>query len=78
MIIIYSDRIVITGANGFIGSRVIKALLDYGFMNLRCFVRPYGDLTALNKVINRYKKKATIEIIVGDLLLQENCNDNCP
>ena len=34
------DRILITGANGFIGSKVVEALLRYGFKNLRCFCRP--------------------------------------
>ena len=75
MIINYSDPIVITGANGFIGPQVIKALLEYGFMNLRCFVRPSGNLIALKKVINSCNdRKATIEIIVGDLLSQEDCD----
>ena len=39
-IVSLDDRILVTGANGFIGTRVVAALLEYGFTNLRCFVRP--------------------------------------
>jgi ribulose-5-phosphate 4-epimerase/fuculose-1-phosphate aldolase len=38
------DPILITGAAGFIGSRVVQDLLDRGFRNLRCFARPSSDL----------------------------------
>ncbi len=34
------DCILVTGSNGFIGSKVVQELLEYGFANLRCFVRP--------------------------------------
>src|SRR5437773_2140183 len=34
------DCILVTGSNGFIGSKVVEKLLDCGFANLRCFVRP--------------------------------------
>lgn len=33
-IINFDDLILITGSNGFIGSRVVKTLLYYGFKNL--------------------------------------------
>ena len=36
------DLILITGATGFIGSRLVQHLLDRGFRNLRCFVRPFS------------------------------------
>src|SRR5438034_7409541 len=34
------DCILVTGSNGFIGSKVVQELLEYGVGNLRCFVRP--------------------------------------
>jgi len=73
LIVNYSDLILITGSNGFIGSRVVETLLGYGFMNLRCLVRPSSDLTVLNRVINLHKK-AKVEVIKGNLLSQEDCN----
>ena len=37
------DCILVTGSNGFIGSKVVEKLLEYGFANLRCFVRPSSN-----------------------------------
>ena len=38
------DRILVTGAAGFIGSRVVESLVDRGFRNLVCFARPSSEL----------------------------------
>lgn len=71
-IIEFSDTILITGANGFIGSRVVKALLDYGFVNLKCCVRPSSNLAALEKVISSYKT-SNVQICRGNLSTQVDC-----
>jgi nucleoside-diphosphate-sugar epimerase len=71
-IVNFDDLILVTGANGFIGSRVVKTLLEYGFTNLRCFVRPSSNLTALEKTINSFKN-SEIDIIKGNLLSREDC-----
>ena len=42
------DRILVTGAAGFIGSRVVECLLQRGFRNVRCFARPAADRTRLH------------------------------
>jgi len=63
--------ILITGSNGFIGSRVVQALLDYGFSNLRCFVRPSSNLKTLNRIISDNSKK--VRLIKGNLLCREDC-----
>ena len=73
LIIGYSDPILVTGSTGYIGTRVVRNLLDYGFTNLRCFVRPTADLAALREIISPYKA-ARVEIVAGNLLLQENCD----
>ncbi len=72
LIIDYHDPILITGSNGFIGSRVVETLLRYGFLNLRCFVRPAGDMTALNKIIHSFGN-AHVEWIKGNLLSPNDC-----
>ena len=69
----YDDPILITGANGFIGSKVVETLLSYGFKNLRCFVRPSSNLNSLNKILSAYKEKTKIEIIKGNLLSRDDC-----
>jgi nucleoside-diphosphate-sugar epimerase len=67
-----NDPILVTGASGFIGSRLIEALLDLGFSNLRCFVRPSSDVAHLEAVANRCRR-ATVQVIRGNLLSREDC-----
>ncbi len=43
-IIAPDDRILVTGAAGFIGSRVVESLVDRGFRNVVCFARPSSGL----------------------------------
>ncbi len=71
-VIAYDDPILITGAGGFIGSRVVERLLAYGFSNLRCFVRGSSNLTALNRHILTANKNQ-IHMITGNLLSREDC-----
>lgn len=66
------DLILITGANGFIGSKVVETLLYDGFNYLRCFVRPSGDLRKLERLINRFDQ-ARIEVVKGNLLSPDDC-----
>jgi nucleoside-diphosphate-sugar epimerase len=68
----YDDPILVTGAGGFIGSRVVESLLAYGFSNLRCLVRGSSNLTALNRIILNSGKKQ-IQLIAGNLLSPDDC-----
>lgn len=69
-----NDPILITGSNGFIGTKVVARLIEYGFRNLRCFVRPSSDLSSLNRVINSCgNRDLTVDIIKGNLLLEKDC-----
>lgn len=71
-IVSLDDNILITGANGFIGSRVVQALLGYGFKKLRCFVRPSGNLTSLVNIMES-SNNSKIRVIKGNLLSHEDC-----
>jgi nucleoside-diphosphate-sugar epimerase len=71
-IISLDDPILITGSNGFIGSRVVDALLRLGFSNLRCLVRPSSNLTALHAVLAS-APGTRVEVMQGNLLSREDC-----
>lgn len=67
------ERILVTGSNGFIGMRVVEALLGYGFQNLRCFVRPSSKLKGLHEVLSRNSANHKVQIFSGDLLSRADC-----
>lgn len=67
-----NETILVTGANGFIGSRVVERLLSTGFTDIRCFVRPSAVTTRINDLINNYSN-ANVRIIRGNLLSKNDC-----
>src|SRR5437870_9467392 len=67
------DPILITGSNGFVGTKVIQNLLGCGFSNLRCFVRPFSRLDRLQEVLDRHEAGKNVELFVGDLLSPDDC-----
>lgn len=47
------DRILVTGATGFIGSHAVEGLLDRGFRNLLYFARPSSELAGIEAILKR-------------------------
>jgi nucleoside-diphosphate-sugar epimerase len=68
-----NDRILITGATGFIGSRLVENLLERGFRNLFCFARPYSNTSGIDAMARRYPE-AQVEVVTGNLLSREDCS----
>jgi nucleoside-diphosphate-sugar epimerase len=68
-----SDRVLVTGSNGFIGARVVEILLEYGHRDIRCFVRPSSRLDRLEKVISRFDAGKNVALVTGDLLSPKDC-----
>src|SRR5256885_3483192 len=66
------DPILVTGATGFIGSRLIESLLDRGFRNLRCFARPSSEVARVEAIAGR-RGGARVEVIKGNPLSREAC-----
>jgi len=65
------ERILVTGAGGFIGTKVVKRLLEGGFHHVRCFSRSSNDLRkAAGQKING---SGSVEIVNGDLLSKDDC-----
>ena len=66
------ETVLVTGAAGFVGSRVVDSLLRYGFKNIRCFVRPGSDHTLLKAVLQVHPENCC-QVITGNLLSKQDC-----
>jgi nucleoside-diphosphate-sugar epimerase len=66
-----TDLVLITGANGFIGLKVVEILLEYGFKRLRCLVRSTQNIPALRQITDT--RDAEVQIIQGNLLSRDDC-----
>jgi len=71
LLIAPDDLILVTGASGFIGMRVVQRLIERGFRNIRCLVRPSSDSKASSLL--GIAKKGEIEVFRGNLLSGEDC-----
>ena len=72
-----NDRILITGGAGFIGARVVQNLLDRGYRDLVCFVRPTSRIDAIEAIIQNRPADARVEIRKGNLLSRKDCEAAC-
>jgi len=62
------DVILVTGSNGFIGTKVVEILLEYGYRKIRCLVRRSSLLNRLEKVLSQSDGGRDLELVTGDLL----------
>src|SRR5271166_6036178 len=67
------ERILVTGAAGFIGSRVVECLLQYGYRNICCLVRPTSKTERLEAIRQLTFEQNSIEIVKGNLLSPDDC-----
>lgn len=70
------DRILITGAAGFIGARVAERLASRGFSNLICFTRPSSQSSRIDALARQYPE-TRFEVVRGNLLSREDCAIAC-
>jgi nucleoside-diphosphate-sugar epimerase len=67
-----NQPLLVTGAGGFVGSRVVDSLLRYGFKDVRCFVRPGSEHVLLKTVLIKHPDHKC-QILEGNLLSQQDC-----
>jgi nucleoside-diphosphate-sugar epimerase len=66
------ETILVTGANGFVGSRVVHTLLSYGFKKVRCLSRTTIKTRNLEEIAKEFVG-ASLEIVKGNLLSRDDC-----
>ena len=66
------ETILVTGANGFVGTRVVRTLLSYGFKKVRCLTRSTSKSINLEDIGKEFVG-ASLEIIKGNLLSCDDC-----
>jgi nucleoside-diphosphate-sugar epimerase len=71
------ERILVTGATGFIGLRVVENLLRRGFSNIICLTRPSSDLTQIEALSQRFSAGAQLHLLQGNLLSRSDCEIAC-
>jgi len=67
------ETVLVTGAAGFIGTRVVACLLERGFTNVRCLVRGRIGLDKLERTVGSLRNGRQVEVVEGNLLSQEDC-----
>ena len=67
------DLVLVTGAAGFIGARVVATLVEKGFRNIRCLVRHATDLSSLRVIQEKLPAPARLQIVTGNLLSMDDC-----
>jgi nucleoside-diphosphate-sugar epimerase len=65
--------VLVTGAAGFIGSKVVETLLACGFTNLTCAVRSSSNLARLRAALGTSSHGEHAKVITGDLVSREDC-----
>lgn len=65
------DPVLVTGAGGFIGTKVVEALLDRGFPEVRCLVRAGGSMAGLARLAAAHPGR--LRMLEGNLLSREDC-----
>jgi nucleoside-diphosphate-sugar epimerase len=68
-----SDPVLVTGANGFVGSRVVEGLLELGFQHVRCIARSSKGRSRLEALARIDGVGSRMEIITGNLLSPQDC-----
>lgn len=64
--------VLVTGAGGFLGKRVVERLAAEGYPIIRCLIRSHGKTPALDAVAARYPA-VRFEYVYGNLSSRDDC-----
>ncbi len=67
------EPVLVTGATGVVGPRVVANLLDRGFRHVRCFTRPARSAAAPYQWDAMQEQDSRVEVFCGDLLSKADC-----
>ncbi len=74
-IIAPDDLILVTGASGFIGPRLVESLVHLGFRNLRCLTRTRNcNVVTRGSSAHPPEDHRRVEVVTGNLLSREDCD----
>ena len=65
------DAVLVTGATGFIGRRLVRSLIERGYRNVRCLVRPSASVSKSEELTQLHG--TAVSIFKGNLLSREDC-----
>ncbi len=65
-------KVLVTGAGGFLGIRVVARLLEHGYTDLRCFLRDTSKAKRLEELVKAYPA-ARLEFASGNLHSKADC-----
>jgi len=65
-------KVLVTGAGGFLGVRVVERLLAHGYTDIRCFLRDRGKADRLLRLAESYPG-AQLELCYGNLRSKSDC-----
>lgn len=68
-----NTSVLVTGANGFIGSKLVEKLIEYGFEDICCAIRPTSSVANLETIL-KGAKRGSCKIVKGNLLDPDYCN----
>lgn len=67
-----AEVVLVTGAGGYVGAKVVKVLLSYGFTQIRCLLRSTSRSTYLDTLAHEYPD-ASVQRVQGNLLSVADC-----
>lgn len=67
------ETILVTGATGFIGRKVVQCLFERGFRRVRCLVRPSSEQSKIEALTKACPAGSQVELVAGNLMVRQDC-----